>query len=91
MSWANFISGSIGVWTIKGATALGIGTVTYAGFTALKAELSSAITGALGQVGGGAYQIIALAGFIDGIGIWLGAMTAAVTLLTFKRFGVMTA
>lgn len=90
MSWANFISGNVGVWAIKGSTALGIGTITYAGFLALKTQLDSAITGALGSIGGGAYQIMALAGFIDAIGIALGAMTAAVTILSMKRFGAMT-
>lgn len=90
MSWASFITGNIGAWTIKGGAAIGLGTVTYAGFTALKGQLDSAITGALGSLGGGAYQVVALAGFVDAVGIWLGAMTAAVTLLSFKRFGAMT-
>lgn len=90
MSWASVLTGHMGVWAIKGSTAIGLGTVTYAGFTALKSQLDSAITGALGSLGGGAYQVVALAGFVDAVGIWLGALTAAVTLLSFKRFGAMT-
>lgn len=89
MSWASFITGGIGVWTIKGATALGLGVVTYAGFSAIKSQVASAITNSLGALSGGAYQIVALAGFVDAVGIWLGALTAMVTLLSFKRYGVM--
>lgn len=91
MSWSSFITGSVGVWTIKGASALGLGMITYAGFSYIKGQVATTITNALGSVGGGAYQIIALAGFVDAVGIWLGALTAAVTLLSYKRFGVMTA
>lgn len=90
MSLASMITGNIGVWVIKGSTALGLGMVTYAGFSALKSQLDTAITGALGSLGSGAYQILALAGFIDAVGIALGAMTAAVTILSMKRFGAMT-
>lgn len=90
MSWASFISAGVGTWTVKGATALGLGLVTYAGFSAIKNAAASAVTGALGNLGGGAYQVLALAGFVDAVGIWLGALTTMVTLLSFKRFGVLT-
>lgn len=89
MSWASFISGSIGAWAVKAVTSIGVGTVTYVGFSAAKNAISSTITASLGNLGGGAYQILALAGFVDSIGIWLGAMTAAVTLLSFKKLALL--
>lgn len=91
MSWASFISAGIGVWAKKGVAALGVGVITYAGWEAIKGQVGTAVTNALGGIGGDVYQVLALAGFIDAVGIWLGALTTAVSLLAIKRLGVLTA
>lgn len=91
MSWASFVATGVGVWAKKGVAALGVGVITYAGWSAIKAQLATAVGNALGSVGGNAYQILALAGFVDAVGIWLGALTTAVSLLAIKRLGVLNA
>jgi hypothetical protein len=91
MSWAHFIATGIGGWAKKGAAALGVGVITYAGWSAIKGQVATAITNALGAMGGDVYQLLALAGFVDAIGIWLGALTTAVSLLAIKRLGVLSA
>lgn len=66
--------------------ALGIGLMTYAGFASVQGQIQSAIDFALGSAPMAVYQIIALGGMVDAVGIWLGALSAAVVLLSLKRF-----
>lgn len=91
MSWAAFVAGGVKGWVIKGASALGVGAITYTGFAVIKDQVSGVITSSLGSVAGSAYQVIALAGFVDAVGVWLGALSVAVTLLSFKRLGALSA
>lgn len=89
MSWQSFISGSVSTWTKKGAASLGLGLISYVGFEAAKAQISGAISDLLTGIPSDAYQLFALAGFIDAIGVWLGALTAAVAFHSFGRLGVL--
>lgn len=89
MSWASMIAAGVGAWAKKGAVSLGLGFVTYAGFQALKDQLASYVTSAWGQIPGDVYSILALGGFVDAVGIWLGALTTVVALLSLKRMGVL--
>lgn len=91
MSWASFISAGVGIWAKKATVALGVGLVTFAGFQGIKAQLANLIQSSWGGLPGDVYQILALGGFVDGVGIWLGAVTTAITLLTIKRLGVLQA
>lgn len=90
MSWATFIAGGVAGWVKRGAGALGVGVVTYTGFAALRDQVVQAVTGALGGLSGDVYQVIALAGFVDAVGVWMGAFGVVVTLLSFKRLGVLS-
>lgn len=90
MSWGLFISASVGVWVKKALAAIGVGAITYAGWSVIKTQISSSISGALGGLAGSVYDVLALAGLVDAIGIWLGAMTAAVTLLSIDKLGLLT-
>lgn len=69
--------------------ALGFSVVTYTGFQSIKSAVGSAITSYLGEIPSSIYQVLALAGFVDAIGIWLGAFTVAVALMTVKRFALL--
>ncbi|NMG66810.1 DUF2523 domain-containing protein [Azoarcus indigens] len=89
MSWASFISAGVGAWAKKAAGSLGLGLVTYVGFTALKNQFAAAIQGSMGALSGDVYSVLALGGFVDAVGIWLGALTTVVSLLTIKRLGVI--
>ena len=89
-SWATFVGTGIAAWVKKGAAALGVGAITYTGFSLLRDQVSSAVTGALGGLSGSVYQLVALAGFVDAVGVWLGALGVVVTLLSFKRLGALS-
>lgn len=91
MSWATFISAGIGPWVKKGASSLGLGLITYAGFQAIKDQLAQAVATMWGGIPSDIYSVIALAGFVDAVGVWMGAITTAVALLSFKRLGVLQA
>lgn len=90
-SWATFVASGVAGWVKKGAAALGLGVVSYVGWQAINAQIQSAVTGALSGLTGDVYQVVALAGFVDAVGIWLGAATSAVSLLAIKRLGVLNA
>lgn len=89
MSWAAFIGGSVGVWTKKAVASLGMGVIAYVGFTAAKGMIDDGIQAMLSGIPADAYQIIALAGFIDALGVWLGALTAAATFHAFGKIGML--
>lgn len=86
---STFIAAGVGSWVKQGAAALGVGAITYTGFAVLRDQVESAVTGALGGMAGDVYSVVALAGFIDAVGIWLGALSVVVVLLSFKRLGVV--
>lgn len=91
MSWAGFISAGVGGWVRQGAASLGIGLVSYAGFTAIKVQVATAMSSALGGLPADVLAVLGLAGFGTAVGIWLGAMTTVASMMAFKRLGVMQA
>lgn len=65
---------------------LGFGFLTLGGsLWYIKSQLDSQIDQYLGDMWPDVYQIAALAGFVDAIGIWLGAITTVLTFLALKR------
>lgn len=90
MSWASFLSAAAGPLAKKVLGALGMGAITYAGFEAIKGQISSAVTSMWGGMPADVYSVVALAGFVDAVGVWLGAITTAVALLSFKRLGMLS-
>lgn len=89
MSWAAFIGGSVGIWTKKAIASLGMGVIAFVGFTAARDIIDDGIQSMLSGIPADAYQIIALAGFIDALGVWLGALTAAATFHAFGKIGML--
>lgn len=88
-TWTEWVTAGLGAWVVKGAVSLGLGVVTYSGFGAMKAQLDSAVNGALASVSADLYLVMGKAGFVDAIGIWLGALTVAIVLLAFRRLALL--
>lgn len=91
MSWASFISAGVGSWVRQGAASLGIGLISYVGFSSIKSQVAAAMSAALGGLPADVFAVLGLAGFGTVIGIWLGAMTTVASMMAFKRLGVMQA
>jgi hypothetical protein len=89
MAWGAFISAGIGVWVKKALFSLGIGVITFVGFSALEAQIRAYVANAWSGLPSAAYQILALAGFVDMLGIAVASISAAVALLSLKRIGVL--
>jgi hypothetical protein len=90
MSLATFIAAGVGAWAKRALVSIGVGVVTYAGFSMLKGQLDAAMTTMWGGMPAAVYQLVALAGFVDAVGVWLGALTAAVSMLSLKQLGVLS-
>lgn len=69
--------------------ALGFGFVSYASLNAFKSALDSAISAALSAINPSVYQVMALAGFVDIVGIWLGAFTFVIAFLAVKKLRII--
>ena len=84
----------IAVWLValvgplvkKAMLALGIGVVSYAGFTLLANQVRDQVLAHLSGLTGDAYQIIAMSGAFEAIGILLGGLAAKATLMAIDRF-----
>jgi len=68
---------------------LGFGLVTYAGFAFMHDQLASAVQTILSTIDPSIYQIVALAGLVDGLGIWMGALTTAAVVLSVKKLMIL--
>lgn len=85
MGWGAFLVAIAGSVTKRVVVALGLGLVTYTGFEYMKGQIDDAIDAAFTGLPADTYQIIALAGFVDAIGVWLGALTVVATLVAFGK------
>lgn len=84
-TWAAFLGGIAGSLAKRVLVALGFGVVSYAGFAALKTQFDALITDYLGQFSASVYNILALGGLIDSIGVWAGAVTTVMALSALKK------
>lgn len=86
---ASFLALISGPLVKKVLVALGFGLITYTGFVSIKSTIDSQITSYLSSLTLPIYQLLGLIGFIDAVGIWLGALTTVVGVLAVKRFGLL--
>lgn len=70
---------------------LGIGIISYAGLSAIGAEIQSAVLSSWGQLGGATLQIATLGGIPQSIGIILGALNARIAYIAIGKIGRVTA
>ena len=91
--------GNIAAWLLALAAplakrvllALGIGVLTYAGYSAIIDQVKSAVIAQWGNLGTVTAQILSLGGYGEALGIILGAMVARAALMAAARFGKITA
>lgn len=80
------LAGSAAAITKRVVAALGFGFVTFTGFQEIKGEIVQGIQSAINAIPADVFAIAAKAGFIDMVGIWLGAATTVISFLMLKRF-----
>lgn len=69
---------------------LGIGLVSYAGLSAIGAEIQNAVLSNWGMLGGAVLQIATLGGIPQSIGIILGALNARIAYVAVGKIGRVT-
>jgi cell division protein FtsX len=74
-----------GAMAVRALTSIGFGIVVIVGWQSIKDTIETLIDNNLTMVHPDVLAIISKMGFIDAIGIWLGALTALVTLYGMKR------
>lgn len=87
--FAAFLAAISGALAKRILIAVGFSFVTYTGFQTLKSAVASAINAHLGAIPNNIYQVLSMAGFVDAIGIWLGAFTVVVAFLTVKKLAFL--
>ena len=86
MNIASWIASLVGPLVNRVLLSLGFGFISiYASLVYIKGQIDSKMNEYLGQLWPDVYSIAALAGFVDAIGIWLGALTAVITFMGLKR------
>lgn len=90
MYLATFLAAIAGSLAKQVLAAIGVGVITYVGFSAIQTQISQAIQGQINSLSSSLYQIMAMSGFIDAIGIWLGALTTVASLIALKKLGVVS-
>ena len=90
MNWATFIMGLVSPIARRVLTSLGLGVITYTGVdTAVGAILAQAKSAWAGGMVGDAAQLVAMSGANTALGIIAGGITARVTMMALKRFGIL--
>jgi len=88
-TWAALFTSLAGPLVKKALTALGMGVVTFVAFNSVKALVDSYVSSGLSGLPSSVYQIVALMGLVDAVGVWLGALTAAATFAAVGRISVL--
>lgn len=71
----------------KGLAAVGLGWVTFEGVTGLLDGVRNSVMSGWSAMAPTVYDVLALAGFLDAVGILLGAMATIAGLATMSRLG----
>jgi hypothetical protein len=71
---------------VRAVISMGFGVIVFTGFWLMKDEMEVIIDAQLGAMPASLYQILALGGVVDAIGIWLGAWTVVGTLFIARKF-----
>ena len=82
-----FLSSSIGALAKKALTAIGLGTITYAGLQAAFDAAQAQVVANYGAMPAAALQLSDLAGVGQAIGILLGALAARVGMVALSHIG----
>lgn len=73
----------------KGLAAVGLGWITFEGVTGLLDQVRNSVMSGWSAMAPTVYDILAMAGFLNAVGIILGAMATIAGLATMSRLGKM--
>ena len=68
---------------------MGFGLLVFTGWQSIKDDVSNIFQSMFAGLPADVYAIVAMAGFVDAVGIWLSALTIIVGVYSFKKFLVM--
>ncbi|PTQ76477.1 uncharacterized protein DUF2523 [Nitrosomonas oligotropha] len=84
-----FLSSYVGFLAVRALMGLGIGLISYGAISVAFEALFSQALGIYNSIPAVALQIINLAGFGQGIGIIMGAITFRMTFMLLPKIGVI--
>ncbi len=84
-----FLTSSIGFLAVRALSGLGIGVISYAAITVALDTLFSQAQGYFSAIPYFALQTLNLAGFGQGLGIIMGAITFRMTFVLLPKLGVI--
>lgn len=90
MNMVAFLTSLITPFVGRVLISLGFGVVTYLGVDAILDTFISSISSYINGMDGVIYNVLALSGFIQAIGVLLGAMAARLSLIPLKRLQAIT-
>jgi len=90
--------GNLGAWLVAIAgpvvrrvlLALGVGVVSYGGLALLANAVRERVLENLSGLSGAAYQVVAMTGAFEAVGILLGGLSARAALMAVEKFGRIT-
>lgn len=89
MSLGAWILGLVGPWAVKALTYIGVGVVSYAGIAAALSVAEDAVLAHVTGFPAAAYQVLALAGFLQAVNIWLAALALQAVILATPKLGLV--
>jgi len=89
MTWAAWILGLVAPIAKRVMVSLGIGIVTVAGFDLAIGQLTTMINQSIGGTTSDILGLATMMGIPEAIGIMLGGITSAATLMAVKRFNIL--
>lgn len=89
MPYFAFLAAAIVPLAKKLLLGIGIGMIIYSGLEPIKAELNVMVQQQFDSMGQNVYAICALAGFVDAAGIWLGAISSVMSMMAYRRIGML--
>jgi len=87
--WGSFLAGVAGPIAKKVLTSIGVGVVTTVGIQAAITTALNAAKAAMGGMSGEVLQIVAISGGFSAVSIIAGGLTAAGTLIAFKKLALV--
>jgi len=87
--WGTFLAAVAGPIAKRVLVSLGVGVLTVAGVQAMITAALNAAKAAMGGLSGEVLQILALSGAFSAVSIIAGGLTAAGTVIAFKKLAVL--
>jgi len=87
--WGTFLAAVAGPIAKRVLVSLGVGVLTVAGVQSMITAALNAAKDAMGGLSGEVLQILALSGAFSAVSIIAGGLTAAGTVIAFKKLAVL--